>query len=75
MRVVKRIAVNVVNYVIAALQTYHVLPASAINLYQRNVFSQIAGALPDFMIAIQHKQTARVIILYKNSLIKYIIHS
>ena len=62
MTVVMKIALNAVNYVIAALQTYYVLPASVINIYQRNAFFQIADVLSDFMIIILFLLIARVII-------------
>ena len=65
MTVVMKTALNAANYVTTAHPINLVLLASAINRYQRDAFFQIASALQDFMIAIQHKQTARVIILRK----------
>ena len=60
-----KIAVNVAIFVLTAHPINHVLLASETNLYQRNVFSQIADAPSDFMITIQHNMIVRVIIITK----------
>ena len=60
-----KIVHNAANYVTAAHPINHVLLASETNLYQRNVFSQIADAPSDFMITIQHNMIVRVIIITK----------
>ena len=65
MKAVTIIAQNAGIYVSTAHPINLALLASATNLYQRNDFFQIVDVHPDFMIAIQHKQTARVIIFTK----------
>ena len=58
---VKTTALNVRQFVITAPPINHVLLASAINPYQRNVFFQIVDARLDFMIVILFLLIVKVI--------------